>query len=218
MHLTALTKLGAYNTQANTASQLPQQLLELELDAGGSLAAVLGCKQLQHLDLGWCRSAAAVANAAELSQLSSLTGLTHIGLNYMFGHLAHEVGEADAVATAAAVDAAAAAWPLLAGQLRSLLIDGLQPGCMQAATMQHIRQLSRLTCLSMQFLYFHPSPEVSAPPVTPTDLAGVLASLCELQELELQCTEPTDRLLLQEPAAAAAAAAAAALQPGMQQQ
>lgn len=186
--LSALTSLCAIGT--DTEVRLPPQLLKLDVGTGQQLQAILGCQQLQQLSI--CRSK---ADATELSTLSSLTGLTDLRL--LYGHTAQPP---------IAAQAAAAAWPLLAGELRSLEIEGLLPWDLQAASVLHIQQLSRLTCLRVS-CWNMAQATADALPVTPAAFAGVLAALTQLKTLEL-CVDPTGYLVLQDLSAAAVAAAA----------
>jgi hypothetical protein len=188
-HLSALTSLKV--GRADATSQLPQQLLELSINCGRSVQPVLGCQQLQQLDCCWSS-----ADAAELSKLASLAALTDLSFSYMSRQ--HQN----------AVNAAVPAWPLLAGELRSLHIEGVRPGHLQAASLQQIKLLSNLTYLAIQCRNFEDHWE-SGLPVTPTEFADVLSALTELRTLEL-VMEPGDHLLLQEPAAAVAADGAGA--------
>uniref|UniRef100_A0A383VEV3 Uncharacterized protein n=1 Tax=Tetradesmus obliquus TaxID=3088 RepID=A0A383VEV3_TETOB len=194
-HLSQLTSLETLLIERS--SQLPPQLLRLQCSKCSDVQPLLQCKQLQQLDLFCC-----VAGQQELRRLSRLTGLTHLGLIY-----------AEHMYIGCANDAAAA-WPMLAGCIRSLNIHGLDPGGLTAASFQQIKQLTKLTQLSIQVSDDHDGEDGAALPVTPAQCAEVLAALSALQTLELSL-DPGRHLLLhpgaaQEGADAEAAAAGAA--------
>jgi hypothetical protein len=200
-HLSCITALNT--VQIQEGSQLPPQLLQLQCRNCKSMQPLLGCRQLQHVEL-YCSTAA----ADELSQLSRLTSLTHLSLSYaehMFTGMA---------------DAAAPAWPLVAGALKELSINGLDPGGISSNTFQQLKHLHSLTRLHIHVIDDHEGDAAVALPVTPVQCSEVLAGLTSLRTLELSM-DPGRHLLLheqaaqhdQQGAAAAAAGPAAAAAP-----
>ncbi|KAF6261603.1 hypothetical protein COO60DRAFT_741650 [Scenedesmus sp. NREL 46B-D3] len=189
-HLSLLTTLNTLWVEEG--SQLPQQLLQLHCSSGRSVQPLLGCPQLQHIDLNCCR-----AGADELRQLSRLTRLTHLSLSYA-EHMYR-----------GAADEAAVAWPQLAGALRALEIKGMDPGGLAVRTLKQLQHLHGLTRLSMQVTDDHEG-DATALLVTPVECAEVLAGLTALRTLELSM-DPGRHLLLHEQLAAANAYAAAAV-------
>jgi hypothetical protein len=147
-HLSCVTALNTMQIQEG--SQLPQQLLQLQCSNCRSMQPLLGCRQLQHVTM-YCSTAA----ADELSQLSRLTDLTHLSLSYaehMFTGMA---------------DAAAPAWPLLAGALNELRIHGVDPGGVSSNTIHQLKHLYSLTRLNIHVIDDHEGDAAVALPVTP---------------------------------------------------
>jgi hypothetical protein len=177
-----------YNTghtaEIFSCAELPLSLKELQCGRLPNANVLLPLLYLQRLDILSCRS-----TAAELARLSALTALTHISLCYAdsltMNHEFHSsYGDAEVTP-----EAASAAWPALASQLRELHIVDYRDGGdendlpfgLSAAAVAALGSLSALTGLSLMYLH--------CPEVQPEQLAAALQRCTGLQQLELGALE-----------------------------
>ncbi|KAF6265400.1 hypothetical protein COO60DRAFT_1478283 [Scenedesmus sp. NREL 46B-D3] len=184
-HLTALTKLTTdHMVDIISSAKLPASLKQLRCGCVPYADVLLPLRHLQHLDILSCRT-----TAAELARLSSLTGLTHIGLCHDYClSVDWESYCGYAEEEQLTPHAASAAWPALASQLRDLHIVAPRIGLdeddllfqLSAAALAAVASRSVMTSLKLEHMQCRCSSQ---------QLAAALQRCTALQELELGSLE-----------------------------